>query len=267
MGAITLYTGPSALDDSPIVVLATLGSTNAKTGPMIQTWIMRSDMTPVLASKTSADRSVCGDCPRRHSLGGDCYVLVHNAPQSAWKAWDRAGRPDGDVQRSAELCSDHAAHGVRLGAYGDPAAVPWQVWSEFLARLSMLAGFQVRHTGYTHQWRATMFAGPESYNQLTWCRRNLMASCDTPIEAALARASGWRFFAAIPVAELDKVPSRTVQCLADRTPDRHPPVTCQTCGICDGVQDRATRASVYIAEHGARSGAKVKCLAKLAVLA
>ena len=35
---------------------------------------------------------------------------------------------------------------VRLGAYGDPAAVPTVVWQTVLAQSAM-------HAGYTHQWR------------------------------------------------------------------------------------------------------------------
>lgn len=35
---------------------------------------------------------------------------------------------------------------VRLGTYGDPAAVPTVVWQTVLAQSAM-------HTGYTHQWR------------------------------------------------------------------------------------------------------------------
>jgi hypothetical protein len=47
---IVLYRGPSLLDGSPIVAIATIGSTNVKTGPMVQTWILRADMNPLEAS-------------------------------------------------------------------------------------------------------------------------------------------------------------------------------------------------------------------------
>ena len=246
------------LDDQPIVVLATLGSRNVKTGPMVQTWVLRSDMRPVDASKTTNDRSVCGDCPRRHSLKGDCYVLVHNAPQSAYKAWERAGKPSGDIADAAtRIARDAVRYGVRLGAYGDPAAVPFHVCRDLFAILPP----DVKHTGYSHQWRATLFAGPQAYAHRDWCRANLMASVDNPREAQLARAAGWRFFLAMVPGQ--RAPLRSVECLADRDTN---PLTCQTCGICDGVAGKASRTSVYITEHGARSGAKIKRAAALVVV-
>lgn len=255
---LVIYTGPSTLDGHPIVCLATVRSQNVKTGPMVQTWIMRADQAPVEASQTESDASVCGSCPRRHSLGGDCYVLVHNAPQSAWSAWWRHGSPDGDVADVAARVADVARdHGVRLGSYGDPAAVPFQVWEALLYRIESIIGRAPLHTGYTHQWART-FDDPR---HAAWLRQNVMASCDTPIEAALARSGGWRFFAAL--ADVTEAPERSVQCLADRDGSD---VTCETCGICDGAGNRAARASVWIAEHGARSGAKHKRIAALRVL-
>ena len=51
----TLYEGASVLDGKPIVVLATLETSNAKTGAMVQTWILRSDVEPHQAVKTGDD--------------------------------------------------------------------------------------------------------------------------------------------------------------------------------------------------------------------
>lgn len=77
---IVIYRGPSMLDGADIVVLASTGSSNVKTGSMVQTWIMRADLHPSEASARKVDSSVCGECPRRHSLGGDCYVQIVHAP-------------------------------------------------------------------------------------------------------------------------------------------------------------------------------------------
>src|ERR1700679_2678682 len=90
---IVIYRGPSQLDGKPIVCLATTNSKNVKTGSMLQTWILRADRLPYIIANSGQDGSICGKCPRRHSLGGDCYVLVHNAPTSTWRHWDNAGRP------------------------------------------------------------------------------------------------------------------------------------------------------------------------------
>ena len=258
MAPIVIYTGPSMLDGNPIVVLASLGSKNEKTGPMIQTWIVRADMSPVEARSVEADRTVCGDCPRRHALGGDCYVLIHNAPQSAWSAWWRHGSPEGDVTAAAlAIASDADRYGIRMGAYGDPAAVPWQVWERLFVEVAHVTGRRPNHTGYSHQWARAM-----APLQSEWCRRNLMASVDSPTEASLARASGWRYFLAMSPGSGD-VPPRTIECLSVREASS---VTCQECGICDGSQGRPLRVSVCLLEHGARSGAKAKRSAALSVV-
>ena len=43
-----LYEGPSKLDGEPIVAIATLKTENTKTGPTIQTWILKADKEGVL---------------------------------------------------------------------------------------------------------------------------------------------------------------------------------------------------------------------------
>ena len=58
-----LYDGPSVLDGQPIVVIATMETSNRKTGQMVQTWIIRSDISPTDAAKIGLDSSVCGHCP------------------------------------------------------------------------------------------------------------------------------------------------------------------------------------------------------------
>ncbi len=92
-----LYRGPSALDGSPIVAIVTgtaTRSANAKTGDMLQTWILREDVAPHIAIKTGEDASICGDCPHRGEHDGtrwtktrSCYVQTHNAPLSVWRAY------------------------------------------------------------------------------------------------------------------------------------------------------------------------------------
>ena len=50
-----LYEGPSQIDGAPIVVIVNKidGSDNAKTGAMVQTFIIRSDVAPTEALRTS----------------------------------------------------------------------------------------------------------------------------------------------------------------------------------------------------------------------
>ena len=249
---IVIYLGPSMLDGSPIVVLASTGSSNVKTGPMVQTWIMRADMHPSEASATSSDVSVCGLCPRRHALGGDCYVQIVHAPRSVWESWDRQGSPGTNWTENGAilpLTQDARDHGLRLGSYGDPMAVPFGVWADLIDALAPRSV-----VGYTHQWSTTF-----DQTGAAWFRENLMASCDSVAEASLARELGWRFFLATD--SNDPQIDRVVQCPATRDVN---PLTCERCGACSGA---GTGASVYLVEHGMRSQSKAKRSASLAVLA
>jgi hypothetical protein len=227
---LVLYTGPSRLDGAPIVVVATLASKNVKTGNMVQTWILRADADPLAASRAATDESVCGDCPHRRSLGGACYVNLGQAPVAVWRSW-RAGRY---AVATPALVAEHlAGRTVRLGAYGDPAAVPAAVWESLVAAA---AG----HTGYTHQWRR---AGADAYRGL------VMASCDTAAEHAEAARAGWRTFTVLGTD--DAPPMRTFECLADAKGK-----SCAECLACDGatVGRDVQAASVWIRVHGALAG-------------
>lgn len=221
-----LFEGPSLLDGAPIVVIATgfkRSSKNEKTGGMIQTYILRADMSPTAAVKCGADCSVCGNCPHRGDgtgKGRTCYVNVGQGPLAVWKACQRG------AYAAATSWEGFAGRLVRFGTYGDPAAVPMAVW-ERLARLAK--GW----TGYTHQWRTAPALAP-------YC----MASVDTLAEAAEARAAGWRTFrVALPgtVARL----AAEVSCPASAEAGKK--LNCATCMACSGG---ARRGSIVIQAHG-----------------
>lgn len=220
---------------------------------MLQTWIMRADELPVEAVTHSDDSSVCGTCPRRHALGGDCYVLVGNGPQAAWKAWNRNGRPfENWTQHIDTLKPVAQQHGLRFGSYGDPAAVPHTVWQGLLDELQPRL-----HTGYTHQWNNPSLSMPHK----AWLRHNVMASADSEADLKAALQDSWRYFAALPSTAT--VPKGAVLCSATRATNQ---LTCETCGICNGTQGKASRASVYLSEHGVRSAAKHRRSEKLRVI-
>lgn len=72
--SVEVWRGPSPIDGAPIVMImtglsrkASEQSKNTKTGPMVQTHIVRQDMAPVVAMMSGADRAICGDCPLRPS--------------------------------------------------------------------------------------------------------------------------------------------------------------------------------------------------------
>ena len=165
---------------------------------MLQTWILREDIAPNLAVHSGADASICGNCPHRGRLEfvtrdgkteqknveRSCYVTVHQGPLSVWKAYKKGNYLDlteqGDAleRRGQSAARSYIGDGraVRIGSYGDPAAVPVSVWWDLIWSAKTW-------TGYTHQWRTH----PE-FKSL------VMASCDSFEESETARLDGWRTF-------------------------------------------------------------------------
>ena len=154
-----LWRGPSRLNGAPIVVIATgfdKGSTNTKTGTEIQTWIIRADCPPTEAVRGGIDDAICGNCPLRpvnaqaaQKATGEhqamCYVNTMFAPNNIYRTWKRGAYPTVDPVIAGQIAKTRH-HPIRIGSYGDPAAVPKEVWDQLQAR-------QEEHTGYTHQWR------------------------------------------------------------------------------------------------------------------
>jgi hypothetical protein len=128
------YRGPSLLTGDPIVAIATGlegGSLNPKTGPLVQTWILRADLRPMDAKRANLDDAICGDCKLRGAggLGAVCYVPAWLGPLSVYKAFTRGLYPEASWPELQALVEGRH---VRLGAYGDPAAVPFEVWRTLL---------------------------------------------------------------------------------------------------------------------------------------
>ena len=242
MKSFIFYRGPSMLDGQPIVGIAVLHSENGKTGDMVQTYIIRSDMAPLTALATGADISICGTCRHRPRTIRErdrktgrftskrvrtCYVDVGKSVQQVFRAFERGSYPQLEPVDGAPILADRM---VRLGAYGDPAAIPAHVW---IALLADAAG----HTGYTHQWRRPMAADFASI---------VMASADGPTDRDEARAAGWRTFT---VRTADQpLAAREIVCPA--SPEGGDRLQCIDCGACDGA-DRPGKVSIAIVVHGA----------------
>src|SRR5262249_20712580 len=154
---LCVYRGRSLLTGRPIAVVLTYRSKNPKTGPVVQSWILSARRNPVEAARRGLDRDVCGDCPLRRKV---CYVLLGHAPLAVYRALGRGQYPDATPRAAAVTLAGRV---LRLGSYGDPAAVPFRVWS------TLAAGARA-HVGYTHQWRTC--------DQRL--RRLCMASVETP---------------------------------------------------------------------------------------
>lgn len=226
-GAI-VYRGPSLLTGAPIIAAVTGldgGSANPKTGPMAQAWILRADRPPMAAVRDGSDDAICGTCALRGdgAFGRACYVSPWLGPNNVWKALPVYLEPTW-----ADLPALVAGRSVRLGAYGDPAAVPVEVWQ---AVLRGAAGW----VGYTHAWRT--------------CDRRLqplvMASVDTDDEGLAARLAGWRTFR---VRRPEEPVAAGLEFICPASDEAGHRTTCQRCQLCRGTSSPAR--SVTILPHG-----------------
>lgn len=231
-GAI-FFEGPSLLTGDPIVGVVTglTGHTvNAKTGPMLQAWLFRPELPPMDAKRQNLDDAVCGDCALRGRDGVDsaCYVTPWQGPHNVYKAYRAGSYP---VVTGADMRTLVAGWNVRITAYGDPAAVPFEIWQNLL---TTAAGW----VGYTHQWRR---ADP----RLRWV---VMASCDSVNDALVAQAQGWRTFRIRRPREplVQWTSGLEVVCPASEAGGHR--VTCEDCQLCRG-RSRPAR-SIAIVVHG-----------------
>lgn len=225
-----IYRGSSMLDGSPIIVIATDSSKNRKTGDLIQTWILRDDINPIDAVQTGADASICGNCPHRgdgSGKGRSCYVSYFQAPQQVYKTAKSGGYTESD---SVDMFADRV---IRFGAYGDPAAVPFEVW-ERIAKVAK--GF----TGYTHQWENAdpRFSGI------------CMASCDSEDDKFRANAKGYRSFRVR--GEQDPILPGELVCPASVEGGKR--LKCEDCLACGGTRfgKVSVRSNVSIIVHGSK---------------
>jgi len=221
-----IYRGPSLIDGAPIVGVAVYSGRNSKTGRVLQTYIIRADMNPLEASKTGADVSICGTCPlrgtatddpaRKQAAGRRCYVNLGQGPLSVFRALERGRYPDVDPAAIG------AGRMVRVGTYGDPAAIPGEVWDAMLSQATTW-------TAYTHQkpWRPDI----------------AMQSADTLDEAQAHWRAGRRTFRVLTgLADLD--PANEALCPASKEAGRR--VQCAACKLCKGS---ARGKSIAIVEH------------------
>ena len=229
-----IYCGPSQLDGSTTIVCIVTGmvrrSDNPKTGPMLQTWILRQDIDPHTAAQSGLDSPICGDCPltKLISVSGirirprRCYVATQNAPLQIWRKFR-----SGDYSPADSLRDLGAGESIRVGAYGDPLAVPYRVWRDLLADATTW-------TGYTHSWRIGRF----------WrFRRYLMASCETQDDRQEAKRRGWRTFTTSAAPNTGEILCPALQ-----------GKTCFDCGACNGSRGkRDQRVDIVIPPHGGQA--------------
>jgi len=159
----------------------------------VQTWILRRNVHPFAAIHNGGDKSICGDCPMRGIIDRSegrsvnrqrsCYVSVHQAPNGIWGAYKCGVYTTFDASKHLDLFRGRM---IRLGAYGDPCAIPYASWTKPIDA-------SIGRSGCTHQWRNGRF----------WrFRRLVMASVESIDQAKQAHDKGWRTFRTAPLGAL-----------------------------------------------------------------
>jgi hypothetical protein len=256
-----IWRGLSPYDGKPIVCIATgfqSGSSNEKTGRMIQTYIIRSDMHPQEAIDTGGDVSICFNCDfRGHLIAATerqlkkqpqrgpyrrkervCYVNIGKAVAQIWKTFEKGGYPK--VERSAIATLFAGTSPLRIGSYGEPAAVPEWVWREALT-------YQHYWTGYTHAWLSPEFQGFRDF---------CMASVNSPDEQVYAeKVLGWRTYR---VGGPDQLPIEGTELVCPYYPEAGLETrwTCDRCGRCKGAG--FTGRSIVAPAHGPGTSAFIR---------
>ena len=219
-----VYRGPSMIDGKKIVVVAITKSKNSKTGNMVQTHILVDNgKSPYHNAIMLKDSSICGNCIHRRGTGGSCYVDILKGPYQVFKGVQRGIYPYNPVE------ANNAIQGrmVRLGSYGDPAAVPRHVWD------SLLKG-TIGHTGYTHQWQTA--------NNIADL---VMASADSEKDRVLAKKKGYRTFR----VRLENEPVLQGEFVCPASEEANKVRTCATCKACDGGYN-TRKGDPVIISHG-----------------
>lgn len=225
-----IYNGPSRYDGEPIIAVATYSNRNTKTGAVLQTYILHRDINPLEASKTGADVSICGDCnlrgypttdpARKQAVQRRCYVNLGQGPLIVWRSFQRGVYPDAGTALDRNVLGHKRM--VRIGTYGDPAAVPDHVWEELIHEAKAW-------TAYTHSkgWRPDIaMQSVDNYGQAwdQWRRGNRTFRIITGIERIDA--------------------AHEVLCPASKEAGRR--VQCAECKLCAGSVNAK---SIAIVEH------------------
>jgi hypothetical protein len=222
-----IYRGASMINGDPIVVIAITKSSNKKTGNMVQTYILPDNgQLPVANAKALNDEAVCGDCKHRRGKDGSCYVNLGQGVTVVTKAY-LAGKYPHLLSYHGDLFE---GRNVRLGTYGDPAAVPTLVWEIMLSKANAW-------TGYTHQWHKSS----TDPRLMQYC----MASVDSDDEFLQAQSMGYRTFR----VRLSNQPLLAKEFMCPASEEAGKRKLCTDCKACDGGIDTA-KASPAIVVHG-----------------
>jgi len=205
-----------------LVFTALSGSSNRKTGDMVQTYLLDRE---TLTSEPKVFGAKCVECP----MVNKCYVSRDK--MSVRKALarllgeERTSYAHATLDQVLPLLSGRK---VRLGTYGDPSALPLD---DLKAIVSACEG----HTGYTHFWASID----------TEYSAHLMASVEDATGELLAQGLGYRTFRVITKEDTERsVSSVAVECLNTSSG-----LTCAECLLCSGTEGKGRKVSIWIDEH------------------
>lgn len=257
---VLLWHGPSQINGEPVFALIQFGSGNRKTGSMLQTYILSAERSPMEALHGRLEESICGTCPHRPQADGtrSCYVDWRSLA-TVWQSVTGSGIRTGiategrylTLQEVASLCGVDTKRAlellgmgerVRLGTYGDPAAIPAALWSTLTSQAETW-------TGYTHQWDN----GAVSSEQRQALKPLVRASVDDAQGYQASTSTGWVPFVVTPDVETGRAlrslgPMPVALCPASEEAGQK--VTCAACPIgCKGNQGGKNLA-VIIPAHG-----------------
>ena len=181
---------------------------------LLQSWIIQQNLVPTEAAKKGLEKGICGTCPLKLSQTGACFVNLLPVNNIYRKYF--AGSYSKFSANEIEVIKRYR-YPIRIGSYGDPTAVPFDVWKPII---SASGG----HTGYTHRW-------DNNECDSRW-KKYLMASVQSESEACIAQNLGWRTFRIIaPDAPLSEN-----EILCRHTKDNA--TQCEACMLCDGKSNK-----------------------------
>ncbi len=233
---LILWKGKSLLDGERIMVIATgvfAKTENRKTGDMIQTWILRRDIDPMLARRMGEDKSICGDC--KHSQESTCYVNIGQAPMNIYNAYHDERYRDFD-NNDIDLFKNRS---IRIGSYGDPAAIPYKIWEN-------ICFVSNNFCGYTHQWHNKKI----DQRLKNYCMASIDSIVNYTKEYEKAKVLGWRTFRVFAdktgINVYDVKQNSEIVCPASK--EAGVLTNCEKCNLCCGL-NKANGRDVLINHH------------------
>ena len=232
-----IYRGPSEIDGQPIIAALTFSKRNKKLGKMASLYIINDNgKGPIENNRLGLDVSICGNCPLKGiAHNGDkgtakervCYVSLIHGPNSIYKAY-KANK----YKLVNDLVSLGANEAIRLGAYGDPAAVPNHIIKALISKAKS-------YTGYTHQ-----------HDLKSVDYSNCMASTNSLESARKFWKLNIRTFRTIK--ENDGLQPNEILCPATDPKLKEKAITCATCKLCKGSSIKAKSVAVVLHGNGAK---------------